>query len=246
MARKKKAPPAPASKAYLVSFGDTMTALLAFFIVINSLSKDQTGANLHSGTGSFVSAVSSIGIPGTVPGQASKLVNPRDAPSPIYALSENLKKDGEDSVGPDPENNHEKVIDRDKESYQRFLYEIERVFELQQQPSKTGQIAFDSFEPFDLKTGSLSKHAIQLAAETVPLLQNPDSSLEIIVWVPVPSNTVINKMLIKSEQVKKEIESKFWTKSNWKSRLRITVKPWLFTDAKRPVITFVVAKFATG
>ena len=54
MARKKKLPEPP-SKAYLISFGDTMTALLAFFIVLNSLAQEQTGAKLHAGTGSLPS-----------------------------------------------------------------------------------------------------------------------------------------------------------------------------------------------
>ena len=88
MSRKKKAPPAPPSKAYLVSFGDTMTALLAFFIVLNSFAKDQTGANMHSGTGSFVNAVSSIGLPGVSPGNRSHLVVEKKAAAPIYAVSD--------------------------------------------------------------------------------------------------------------------------------------------------------------
>ena len=54
MAKKQKRVPSGPSNAYLVSFGDTMTALLAFFIVLNSLATEQTGANLYSGTGSFV------------------------------------------------------------------------------------------------------------------------------------------------------------------------------------------------
>ena len=37
MVKRKKIAPTGASNAYLISFGDTMTALLAFFIVLNSL-----------------------------------------------------------------------------------------------------------------------------------------------------------------------------------------------------------------
>ena len=76
MSRKQKPPPSKPSKAYLVSFGDTMTALLAFFIVLNSFAKDQTGANMHSGTGSFVNAMSTSGLPGHYPGDRSDLVSP--------------------------------------------------------------------------------------------------------------------------------------------------------------------------
>ena len=70
MAKKKKLEPSVPSKAYLVSFGDTMTALLAFFIVLNSLAKEQTGANMYSGTGSFVSAFSNSGLPGDLFGES--------------------------------------------------------------------------------------------------------------------------------------------------------------------------------
>ena len=50
MARKKEPDKGP-SQAYLISFGDTMTTLLAFFIVLCSMAEDQTGANLYSGNG---------------------------------------------------------------------------------------------------------------------------------------------------------------------------------------------------
>ena len=86
MARKLKPPPDKPSKAYLVSFGDTMTALLAFFIVLNSFSKEQTGANMYSGTGSFRNAIAAIGVSGGELGDKSKLVIPKEAPSPIYAV----------------------------------------------------------------------------------------------------------------------------------------------------------------
>jgi flagellar motor protein MotB len=52
--RRKKPDDGGPSKAYMLSFGNMMTAQLAFFIVLNSLAQDQTGANLHAGTGSFV------------------------------------------------------------------------------------------------------------------------------------------------------------------------------------------------
>ena len=38
-----------------------MTALLAFFIALNSLAHEQTGAHLYAGTGAFIRAFSSEG-----------------------------------------------------------------------------------------------------------------------------------------------------------------------------------------
>ena len=135
MSRKKKAPPAPPSKAYLVSFGDTMTALLAFFIVLNSFAKDQTGANMHSGTGSFVNAVSSIGLPGTAPGKRSHQVLEKKAPAPIYAVSDpDQDEESPSRLGPDGKGDSKRIIDRQSDEFKRFLTEIGRQFEVNEEP----------------------------------------------------------------------------------------------------------------
>jgi hypothetical protein len=63
MAECKNCPSGP-NNSYLISFGDTMTALLAFFIILNTLAEEQTGANLHAGTGSFMDTVDKFGLAG--------------------------------------------------------------------------------------------------------------------------------------------------------------------------------------
>ncbi len=222
-----------------------MTALLAFFIVINSMAQEQTGANLYAGTGSFVSAVNSIGISGNAPVPNSKQVVPKTAPMPIYALAENMDKnpDAPQGLGPDEENDNERKIDREKENFQRFLHEVDRTFGLKKKPSLVDQVVFDSFELFkEDGTGLLSDHAIQLGSELFPSLRDEKKSIEIIVWATMPSPVIINKHLKMSVDIRKEIESKFWIKPDVKDRIRYTVKPWLFSDAKRPVISFVVGQ----
>ena len=52
MAKCKNCPSGP-NNSYLISYGDTMTALLAFFIILVTLAEEQTGANLHAGDGIF-------------------------------------------------------------------------------------------------------------------------------------------------------------------------------------------------
>ena len=244
MGKRKKSIPEPPSKAYLVSFGDTMTALLAFFIVINSMAQEQTGANLYSGTGSFVSAVQSIGFAGTAPNPNSKYLTKKEAPMPLYALAENLDKnpDQEGNIGPDDENDSERTIDRDKENFQRFLHEIDRHFNLEHRSSVSNQVVFDSFELFkeDDENGILSDHAIQLFAEVAPLLRNDGKFVEIILWASMPSPVVIEKTLYKSDKVMTELKSKFNLNKPNNRQFRVVVKPWLFSDAKRPIISFVV------
>jgi hypothetical protein len=240
MARRKQQTSNGPSKAYLVSFGDTMTALLAFFIVINSLAKEQTGANLHAGTGSFARAFSNSGLPGGFSGNRSQAVVRRNAPRPIYALSEN-NSDDPSKVGPDDTDKADQIQDRDKEQFQKFLSQIEKQFRLDDQPPLTSQTAIDSFEPMNPATGGLSRHAVKILSEAIPKLRQPTGSLEIVLWTPVPSPQRIEKLLDTSLQIRSEVEDLFWLNLDEKRRIRYRVKPWLFSDAKRPVLSVILA-----
>jgi hypothetical protein len=199
---------------------------------------------MYSGTGSFVSSVSSIGFPGTSPVPNSKYLTKRSAPVPLYALSENLDKnpDQEGRLGPDEENDAERTIDRDKENFQRFLNEIDRQFQVKKQDSIENQNVLDSFELFKEgeKDAFLSNHALQIISETLPILRNEKKSLEIIIWATMPSPVIIEKYLNLSMDVTKEIDARFTISPSSRKRMKIVVKPWLFSDAKRPVISFVV------
>lgn len=242
MAKKQKPIDAGPSKAYLVSFGDTMTALLAFFIVLNSLAKDQTGANMYAGTGSFVNAFAKSGTAGGMPGNRSRDMVQQTNQAPIYALAKNLEKNSsEDTVGPDDTNSKERVMDREKEEFQKFLTMIEKTFGLETEKPINNQVVFDSFERFGREDGKLSEHAIQLIAELMPKIRQPGTQLEVIIWAKLPSKTEVKRQLAKSFQVRTEVEKLFWIKPEMENRIRYTVKPWLFTDAKRPVISFVMS-----
>lgn len=242
MAKKKKLELSVPSKAYLVSFGDTMTALLAFFIVLNSLAKEQTGANLYAGTGSFVSAFAKSGSPGDLAGNRSRDALQQKAQMPLYALSENLEKNPSDRIGPDDTDEIQRVLDRDKEQFQRFLNEIENAFGLKNHHPIESQTVFDSFEPWDRQTGSLSTHAIGLLSETISKLRRENVQLEVIVWATLPSKSNIKMHLDKSTELKSQVESMFWMTREQKVRLRYSVKPWLFADARRPVLSVVYSK----
>ena len=241
MSKRKKLEASAPSKAYLVSFGDTMTALLAFFIVLNSLAKEQTGANMYAGTGSFVNAFSSSGQPGRFGGKRSEDVLQQESHKPIYALAEN-QKSSEGSVGPDDENERERVIDRDKEQFQRFLAELEKQLDLKKLKSIEDQVVFDSFERPDPETGKLSMHAVKLISEAVTKLRDPNVTLEIVLWADMPSATSLDRMLKKSAQLRSEVESTFWMQARQKSRIHYRVKPWLFADARRPYLSVVLGK----
>ena len=240
MGKRKKLEPSVPSKAYLVSFGDTMTALLAFFIVLNSLAKEQTGAAMYSGTGSFVSSFTNSGMPGALPGKRSRDMLQQEAQKPIYALSENMdKNDGQ--VGPDNSDSHDRIRDREKNEYQKFLQALEDEYGVKQHAPLTDQIVFDSFERFDKRTGEMSRHALELISEALNRVRTTNSKIEIIAWADMPSPGSMRRHLDKTMAMRREVKAKFWIDEKSESRISFRVKPWLFSDAKRPVVSIVLS-----
>ena len=244
MSKKKKVLSQP-SKAYLVSFGDTMTALLAFFIVLNSLAKEQTGAKMYAGTGSFVAAIKSVGVPGIKFGDRSSQVFEKESPAPIYAFDDQTNPPHEDapSVGPDDTDDGQRVVDREAENFQRFLNEIDRQFPVKEDPPIRSQIVFDSFERFEKNTDSLlGKHALQMAADAISQLDRPEFDVEIVVWSKMPSPKAIGRAMDQAEKIQQQVDALFYLTAQKRRRLRFSAMPWLFSDAKRPVMSFVVSR----
>ena len=248
MARKPKPPPEKPSKAYLVSFGDTMTALLAFFIVLNSFSKEQTGANMYSGTGSFMNAVSGVGIAGHSVGDKSRLVVAKKAPSPIYAVpSDKDRSDTQKALGPDSNPDDERIIDRQTENFKRFLTKINRSFAVQETAPTRTQIVFDSFEKFNIKQPEvtdyfpLKKDAIRIASEAIMKLTANDYKLEVIVWANMPGQKPLLKAMDLAIDVQDQIDAMFILTPEQRSRLQVSAKPWLFSDAIRPKLSFAIS-----
>lgn len=242
MAKKKKAPDAGPSKAYLVSFGDTMTALLAFFIVLNSLANEQTGAKMHAGTGSFVRSFSKSGAPGSHSGNRSRDMIQATAQAPIYALAENLDKNTRDNVGPDDTYKKDRIFNREKENFQKFLTRIDREYGLETHPPILDQTVFDTFSSFKKNPWGMSDHARQLTNELVQKVRNEEYRLEIIVWTPIPGKATIDRTLIQSMNIQTEVENLKWLRPEERRKIRYVVKPWLFSDAKRPTMSFVLSK----
>jgi flagellar motor protein MotB len=245
MSKRKKLPPSVPSKAYLVSFGDTMTALLAFFIVLNSLAEEQTGANMHSGTGSFVNAFSASGTPGKLSGERSSEILQQKAQKPIYALAENLK-DPDKNIGPDDKDERQRVIDREKEAFQKFLTDLERQLDLKTLAPIENQVVFDSFEPPDPETGKLSLHAVKLISEAVTKLRDPDVTMEIVLWADMPSASSLARKMVRAVDLRGEVERTFWMQQSQKDRIHYRVKPWLFSDAKRPYLSVILGRKGTS
>ena len=252
MARKTKPPPSKPSKAYLVSFGDTMTALLAFFIVLNSFSKEQTGANLYSGTGSFMNSTSASGLPGGAVGDQSRLTTLKKAPSPIYAIQSSKEKSaGGNPYGPDSNPDSERIIDRQTESFKRFLANVDKSYSVQEAPPTKNQIVLDSFEKFNRPEKGklcrpLKKNAIRIATEAIMKLGSGDFKLEIIVWSNLPGEKALLRSMDVAYQIQDQVDAIFTLTPEQRSRLSVTAKPWLFSDAIRPRLSFAISRMNTA
>ena len=71
MAAKKKKKLAPTKRgvpAYMTSFADMMTLMLTFFILLVAFAQEQRSELIAAGTGSFINAMDSLGLPGLLPG----------------------------------------------------------------------------------------------------------------------------------------------------------------------------------
>jgi hypothetical protein len=246
MRRKPKPPPKKPSKAYLVSFGDTMTALLAFFIVLNSLAKDQTGANMQAGTGSFVAAMKSVGTPGRLSGDRSDLYIARAASAPIYAVPSEQRPNDDLGMGADDEDDKIRIISREMDNFQRFLSEMQYQFDVSETSPTQSQIVFDSFEKLGRDTNILGANAIQLAADAIGQLASDKFELEVIVWANMPSESAINRAMEQALKIEAQIDSAFNFRGQQRQRFSASAKTWLFVDAKRPKISFILSRLDKG
>lgn len=246
MARKQKPPDAPPSKAYLLSFGDTMTTLLAFFIILCSLAEEQTGANLHTGTGSFVKTLTTAGLPGDFSGEGTSIPVKKDFTSPLY-LAPDLDDNppAKDPTGPDEENDL-RVIDRESEEYQRFLNELDRLSNIENLPEVEGEVEFDLFNKISDKPPYLSDAYKTALQRVLPVLRKNTHQVEIVVWATTPSPSAWTRAAKQASGLMNEMASASKLKPEQRRRISAVGQPWLFSNIKRPVASIIVRKIHTS
>lgn len=243
MAKKEREPDKPPSKAYLVSFGDTMTTLLAFFIVLNSLAEDQTGANLHAGTGSFVQALQNAGLPGNMQEDSANAIQ-HEATPPVYIPEHEPKDDSQAPTynGSDETDNGIRSIDREAEDFQRFLNEMEQFADVEQLPEVEGEVQFDFFNQLQAQSPYLGGDYATLIRQVVPLLKKGRHRIDVIVWVTTPSESAWQRAADQAVSINNELAQRARLKPEQLGRLVTLAQPWGFVDIRRPVISVVVRK----
>lgn len=242
MARKKKPPAEGPSNAYLMSFGDTMTTLLAFFIVLNSLAEEQTGANLHSGTGSFVRVMNSMGLSGKFQGDRSNRAVNLDGANPLYISPDDSKEAGRPAVGPDENPNELRVIDREADQLERFLERMDERYQLQPTDETSAEIVLDFFEPFasegPLLSGPYRSAALEVASRAV----DPEFRIEFTVWATTPSHSAIKRAAKRALRIQTEFIQMLQLNAASQQRISATARCWFDSKAKRPVMSLTVRK----
>lgn len=241
MARKKKAPSGP-SNAYLVSFGDTMTALLAFFIVLNSLASEQTGANLYSGTGSFVSVGDSAGVPGLFPLGNSAYPVQMNQPSPIYIISSDEEDPGSSTEGPDKDGDTMTVLDREQDELQRFLMSMEDDHTTQPPSKVSGEVAFDRMAPLSSTGPLVDKIMKEQLLKFAPVIRRPGYELEVRVWASTPAPSAWQRAATQAAELRAGVVQFLKLTSDEAKAITTKASPWHSSTIKRPAASFLVRR----
>src|SRR5437773_494884 len=103
------------TEGWMMSYADMATTLLAMFIVLSTMGKDQTGVSLYNGTGSFFHALDTLGLGGNFTASAKAIQF--DAYGPKYQLK---GEGGTRGKKPTPEE-QQRIIDAENNRMQRFL-----------------------------------------------------------------------------------------------------------------------------
>jgi hypothetical protein len=241
-AERKRGESSGPSKAYLVSFGDTMTTLLAFFIVLVSLAKEQTGANLHAGTGSFVRAVQSFGLPGIFSEKRSARATQFKAGGPKYHLEEGREPTRSHKLGSDDDSDKLPVLDRESERFQRFLQELDRVAEREELSKEVARASFDLYLPLAKQPPYLTEGHMKVLAAVLPAIRRPGYRVYLIVWAGTPSRTAWTRAARQAHVAAAYFARTASLDPAARSRLIPLGRSWIRSDVRRPVISIVVAK----
>ncbi|MEQ9408609.1 MAG: flagellar motor protein MotB [Fuerstiella sp.] len=237
MAKCKERCPEGPKNGYLISFGDTMTALLAFFIVLNSLAEEQTGANMHAGTGSFMKSVDKFGLQGKLSTGLSAQAFQHQTVSPKYVVPDKDGSSERGATGPDEDADNGRVLDRVKDDYNRFLQSLRQVNNLEQDRDVTGEVSFDILEKFP-SDGSLINDELRAALTGVgPMLRRDDYAVELIVWTPTPSQSAWLRSLKTAQRLQQEAVQLLRLPPNQIPRITAVAQPWISPTLKRPTVS---------
>ena len=231
--KKRKADGGVDPNGWMMSYADMVTILLAMFIVLSTMSKDQTGVSLHRGTGSYKKAINAFGMPGLF-NTNQQAVSFQES-SPQYSID-----------NPDPQatpgTDDGKIRDGEEQQFQNFLADVKKQFPLEKQPSELGRAFVDFHTRPANKAPYLTDRQKELLAPLLGLLRRPDYRLEVIVWAPTPADSACERSAILAHALRLEILNDANLPNDERIRVLALAMPWKFKDVKRPIFSVVVSK----
>ncbi len=228
------------TNAWMMSYADMATTLLAMFIVLSTLGKDQTGVSLHNGTGSFIHAVDSFGLSGVLP--SSSRVIQMQSPGPHYHHPPAGQQGDSKNAGTDNGESSQRVIDLEEEQLQQFLREMERQFSIEKLPRMTGQVVVDMYDRINQTAPYLTAKQAETVWQVVPLLRRPNYRIYFVVWATTPSESAWNRAVNQARLVTEEIATTAQLDPESRNRLIPLGQPWRHRDIRRPVLSLIVAR----
>lgn len=223
---------------WLMSYADMATVLLAMFIVLSTLSKDQTGISLYNGTRSFFRVTQSFGLPGESPNAG--LAENKPTPSYLYQPGTAEGEDQERFRTDQPA-----VLDSDEQRLHHFLGELRRQFPVENKHGQAGRVVIDTYEPLGKEAPYLRGRNDELFAQLRPLLEREDHRLYLIVWATTPSSSAWLRAAGQARQAADELAARVHLPPAAAARLIPLGQPWRYRDVRRPVLSFLVVKAGT-
>ncbi|MBI3408777.1 MAG: hypothetical protein HY040_10510 [Planctomycetes bacterium] len=231
MAHKRKKHTAKVNtEGWMMSYADMATILLAMFIVLSTLGKDQTGASLQRGLESWKESRQFFGLPGFF-SQSSQQVQ-METRGPRYAVP--------DDELADPSDDQAATIDAEMEKLQRFLKNPGSEDGLSKLPAVRGQATLDFFEPLNARPPLLTAKHRERLNQIVPLLGKENYSITLIDWATMPVDSAITRAAEQANEIAKELQS--GNAQVGSRRLSAIGQPWRYAFYQRPVFSVTIRR----
>jgi Membrane MotB of proton-channel complex MotA/MotB len=238
---RKRALAAVNTEGWMMSYADMATILLAMFIVLSTLGKDQTGASLQKGLESWRETRHSLGLGNFLP--TSSRANSFEHVGPKYNL-DNGGNTGQGQGDTGDGKPGSRSIDQETEAFQRFLNELERQFKVNRLPDVVGQASVDLFEPFNQEKPYWTSRQKELLTQIIPLLRRSDYRVVFVVWAPMAKESALMRSAEKAKQLADELAIMAQLETKSRDRLVSVAKTWPYVEFQRPVASLVVVRTA--
>jgi hypothetical protein len=212
------------------------TILLAMFIVLSTLGKDQTGASLQKGLESWRETHQNFGLPG--------IFNTSDRPGGLGSTGPHYNVEGDAGDGVGYGDRPGQSVDQENEKFQHFLGEMERQFKVDKLPHTIGQATVDLYDPFNKVPPYWTAKQQQLLSQVVPMLRRGDYGVVLIVWAPMAKESAMLRTAEKAKEVAEELAITAQLDTNARKRLIAVAKTWAYVDYQRPVASVVITRTA--